>query len=595
MPRSASCPELSMYRIRTPILGRKRAFSENLDSHEMEQLAFGTPQQYATIIRGSSDTDLSKIDKQRTFENAQALHHTTDLLARVVMALGQITLPSEDDIISLTAGVNGYHGFSDSEILAGEEWPPYSSMNNTTIPHIQRARASSDFYISPKTIPVLDNEWTWGGDNYQIQQVINNRAKGTKKDNLYKTSLNRSMSRDVTLDMDNLNLDNEQKQQSSIRRGSKAILKKILPFRRRSQDNILKQKSTTSLSERKEFDVEKNPEIINYVSFTGSQDPQIQQTQTNLNTLRASNIFTNTSHNISSRRGSLFSGTDNRNTYMSNTERRGSLFSILNRRGSGLSRLDRRASQFSILSPEQSDQDVLENTTLADLIRALEVVHTHATLNENTEPLKSNKKRKLGTASLTPPKISPLYTLFAQPPPNEQRQSTTNYSRRNTMFDTITEKPSQQSTISARRFSVRPSIDPPPYTEKESPKLKRRFSVRPTNLQIPPGKAPPVPVKPSQSTIPPPLQSQIALQRRLSLRPSPLAIEIQNDSATSTLTASGNNKNIFSRLTPAQGSFGRSSITTRTHSPLSRVAQLRATRKISLPEQSKLDINKDSK
>uniref|UniRef100_T1GP23 Potassium channel domain-containing protein n=1 Tax=Megaselia scalaris TaxID=36166 RepID=T1GP23_MEGSC len=224
LPRSISCPDLTIYRTDSPIVSRKRAFSECYDMDDSRAFRVdGTP-----MIKGSSDTDLSRINKQKTFETAEAFKHTTDLLAKVVTALASIETPQEP-----TVGMTGYYGdvqgFSDSQILASE-----NSFNPADIPH--RSRAMSDFYINPNTrSPSGPNEWTWSGDNSRIQQAINDRFKTAKP------------TRTVSMGDDpytiNMPFDETagKKKKFSIADG-KNFIKNWLPFKRRDSQDAFAQK-----------------------------------------------------------------------------------------------------------------------------------------------------------------------------------------------------------------------------------------------------------------------------------------------------------------------------------------------------------------
>lgn len=148
------------------------------------------------------------------------------------------------------------------------------------------------------------------------------------------------------------------------------------------------------------------------------------------------------------------------------------------------------------LSPHREEQeaDILETTTIADLIRCLEIVHTKAI---------NSPQRKLGTDSLRPP-------LFLDRR-SSLRPESFNPHRRQSAIVTSTLSP----ILSPRRFSIRPAEQPPPYsTTNDSPlPFKRRFSVRPSSLAIPPGQAPP----------------PTMLQRKLSIRKPNLLKKSQNE------------------------------------------------------------------
>lgn len=212
-----------------------------------------------------------------------------------------------------------------------------------------------------------------------------------------------------------------------------------------------------------------------------------------------------------------------------------------------------RASLFSLQPQQQDESELLETTTIADLIRAIELIHT---TNVNAGGSKGGSdggtlpRRKMGTASLTPPKVPSLLTLFPQnyekssailaQPQFDRRRS----SLRPTIYNSIRhQKPNmgrrQSSAVIMSSFSspnnsatpiLRSYDQPPPYSIDSPKPLKRRFSVRPSNLTIPPGQAPP----PSSTSIigtTPSVQQPSTLQRRLSVRPSPLARQQSSDGA----------------------------------------------------------------
>lgn len=223
----------------------------------------------------------------------------------------------------------------------------------------------------------------------------------------------------------------------------------------------------------------------------------------------------------------------------------------------------RRQSLFSVMDETTPNQEILENTTIADLIRALEVMHTQAVLHQPPdESAADKKKRKMGNAGLVAHALPPIFSIFK---PDDQPSTSGNrlYSRRSTIVGPASNQSTTSNILTRRRPSALPiefNEPPPSYSEKEEPKFKRRFSVRPTSLQTPPGMAPP----PSQ----PPAGSgqnvaQTALQRRLSLRPSPLA------AIEGIAPPTGRNAPTGATRTPSMQPSSSS-----THSPLSRIVQI---------------------
>lgn len=79
------------------------------------------------LHRIQSDTDLTKIDKEKTFDLANAAVQPGELLAKVVVALSNIR---PDDQIDSRSNL-GVHGFTDSQILASEQNHSNWSLNTS--------------------------------------------------------------------------------------------------------------------------------------------------------------------------------------------------------------------------------------------------------------------------------------------------------------------------------------------------------------------------------------------------------------------------------------------------------------------------------
>ncbi|KAL7743181.1 hypothetical protein ACLKA6_016314 [Drosophila palustris] len=665
LPRSASCPELSMYRVEpAPIPSRKRAYSV---CAEVATAQAGAAHQ---LVHANSDTELSKFDREKTFETAEAYRQTTDLLAKVVTALATVQPPpqsTEADDAPMLYG--GYHGFSDSQILASE-WS-FSTLNEFSTPRRPRGRACSDFNIEPPRHRPT-NEWTWSGDNQQIQEAFKNRYKGQLPNGGGDASFV------VHLEPDSVE-EQLKKSSSSVGAGANRVKKFSMPdglrklFNRKRPSQDLERKLSvvsvpegiTDLPGRSPLDYYGNNTITASASQSylrngrapplapppfdsstslastnngGLTNPGFQLDDSEQATFgstgpyqrraaaagkrRRESIYTQNPA-LAARRGSMYPPTA---AALAQMQRRGSgsaaMAAVAARRGSlfpatgpgggvGAAATPRRSSIFSVTSDK--DMDVLEQTTIADLIRALEVVHTHAVLDEqqqlqqqavNTKLTK--KQRKMGNAGLDPPQLPPILSLFAGDQTRTLQATAANrlYARRSTIVGTVS--PMGNSSVAASN-SRRPSgiqmMEPPPsYTEKALPtstpslpgqsKFRRRFSVRPTALQIPPGQAPPpgVSLNDEPSPLPsaaPSSSSQTALQRRLSLRPSPLARELSPTSPTCPTGQidEGVGASAARLLPSASLSALTRPSTSSTHSPLSRIVQIsQAQRKSSMPE-----------
>ncbi|XP_017038239.1 open rectifier potassium channel protein 1 isoform X3 [Drosophila kikkawai] len=681
LPRSASCPDLSMYRIEpAPIPSRKRAFSVCADLAAAQQ-------QNATgiMVHASSDTELSKLDREKTFETAEAYRQTTDLLAKVVSALATVKPPPAEQEDAALYG--GYHGFSDSQILASE-WS-FSTVNEFSTPRRPRARACSDFNLeaprwqSERPLRTNQhNEWTWSGDNQQIQEAFNQRYKGQQRPN------GATM---VHLEPDAL--EEQLKKPSPAAAGGRVKkfsmpdgLRRLFPFqKKRPSQDVERKLSVVSVPEgiasqqqpRSPLDFysntvtaassqsylrngrgppppfESNGSLASGGGLTnlgfqledgiagpapgassgayqrraaaGKRRRESIYTQNPAPSARRGSMYPPTAHALAQmqmRRGSLANSGSGSAAMAAVAARRGSLFpATAGGSASSVASAPRRSSIFSVTS--EKDLNVLEQTTIADLIRALEVVHTHAVLDEQQQQQQaaatasgakgSRKQRKMGNAGLDPPQLPPILSLFAGDQTRSLQAAAANrlYARRSTIVGTMSPLGGGGGGAGAGA-TARSLLEPPPsYTERaggsqgQSPsvsgpstaasgqsKFRRRFSVRPTALQIPPGQAPPPGASLAEQSLPSSSSSQSALQRRLSLRPSPLARELSPTSPTGGSSAVGGGAvgGVTEESVPASAQrllplpAGTRPSTSSTHSPLSRIVQIsQAQRKSSMP------------
>lgn len=152
--RSQSCPDLSLYRdMDSPTMVRKRALS-----------AVEVPPE-GELLRVQSDTDLSRIDMDLTFQREH--NEQNELLRRVANALGNYeSIRSSENALT----VNGIDGFSDEDILASE----WSSMEHRTreaspspgflAPSVSRKRAASEVkFPFGQQQDIVNQDLTWYG------------------------------------------------------------------------------------------------------------------------------------------------------------------------------------------------------------------------------------------------------------------------------------------------------------------------------------------------------------------------------------------------------------------------------------------------
>lgn len=372
----------------------------------------------------------------------------------------------------------GVHGFSDQEILASERtWGGWSNVNGGghQLPlhqqqkcH-QRLRATSETKLPVHGSSIDDAyEWTWSGANNQIADLRKLRTQNSRYNDLYRASFsnaavaaNRSSRRQSEEPSGVTVIAMPPSPETTITGGGGSNQNRFMGrfnnmFRKRAM-------STSSGNMMQQLPSNMHEDAIKYLKATSDEYP-------------SNSRYLNT------------------NTYTG-----GAMLGP----GGGPSR---RGSIFESLQSENSQ--ILENTTIADLIKVLEAVHTQANLPDGGLP-----KRKMGTASLTPPKMPPSILGIFDPTPDPRSYETYNpsMSRRGSMFPSL--------GGSSRRSSLMPSsskAQPPPYSALEVPpvsQVKRRFSVRPSQLT---SSVSSLSSNSSAQQVPP-------VTRKLSLKPSPLA------------------------------------------------------------------------
>lgn len=339
--RSKSCPNLTMYRPKeSPRTARKRAYSTCTCRREMP--------------RRQSDTELNRIDKEKTFSPAEALVQPSELLMKVVNALGCYDQNEN-------GGEGGIDCFSDSEILASEEgcrspgWILGTAMTTPLPPRSKRQRAASEVKF-PFSEQVDTNNLTWYGPS-ATKKLAELREKAW-----YRKDRRRTLSQGPS-----------SQPQSLLTRLKNTFLNP-------NKDDL----------KAKNIDIEK-------------QDYTVK--------------------GAGRRRESSIGEAHER--YLQQTQRgRPSVYSV------------------------QESSRILESTTVGDLVRALSAV-TDVEQENTNEP-----RRKLGTASLTPPRYCS--------PPRARRVpiKLTTHDRRCSLIP-----PSTHTKNSLRRFSLRPvNADAPPLT-----------------------------------------------------------------------------------------------------------------------------------
>lgn len=149
---------------------RERAFSECIKPRQKKNRSIST----MTLNRVQSDSNLSQIDKEKTFASDSRRSGNVmpgELLAKLVVALGGYRIGDNEEQrrSSVYSSALGVHGFSDSQILASEknfdsDWSiAASDRSYITPPHKPRLRAKSEVRIPiEQSVKVANLEYDQG-------------------------------------------------------------------------------------------------------------------------------------------------------------------------------------------------------------------------------------------------------------------------------------------------------------------------------------------------------------------------------------------------------------------------------------------------
>ncbi|XP_039302334.1 open rectifier potassium channel protein 1 isoform X2 [Solenopsis invicta] len=205
--------------------------------------------------------------------------------------------------------------------------------------------------------------------------------------------------------------------------------------------------------------------------------------------------------------------------------------------------------------------NLLEETSLADFLRALTALHTR--VGTVPDEYVAKPKRKLGTACLTPPRLPSLFTLFSNAP------------------GSVSANQSNQNTVtgaqSSRRMSLKladnsGSSTPTSYIRKASVPMRPRFSLRPVATPL----SPPTPPDYGSPRLPLRLpqgmddqnQEPISMESFISVSPKEPLVNMESPPGISSPIQQPSGKRRFS-IRPAQLSAQTSPMGTRsTPSPL---------------------------
>lgn len=419
--RSQSCPEFTLDDCKSPIPHRKRAQSVNLFNED--KYVEDIEQRPLQLQSSHSESNLMRIDRHKTFNQQNVRDNTSDVLAQVVFALNNFTSNVEETVgggpPSGTASSGGIDLFSDESILE-DEWSVVTAPNEK-MPKKFRSRAKS---LNPQISKISNSvdaktpQFTWSGDNNDIQDYINAQVKNQKK-----------------------------------------VLKKM------------SKKDTNGIV----INIEKPKDVV-----------EVNETK-NVGTNRRMSIR-NAFNNVFKRRNTVFnSNTDavseSNDTFIDIEQSKGipmktSISPAFDRKmsikGDGFKKPD-YIRRFSILSNQSvSSEQVLENTTIADLIRAIETAHIK---NMALGSRRFSHAPRRGSVSFSTPLETPPSAGSRTNPPKSSMAIA-----RNRIL-------TKRQNSSPNRFSVTPVLDSPSSAVSLSPIIQRRirrFSAVPATTMMPP-------------------------------------------------------------------------------------------------------------
>ncbi|XP_076760976.1 open rectifier K[+] channel 1 [Xylocopa sonorina] len=375
------------------------------------------------VTRVVSETDLQRIDKTATFAT-HAMVQPAELLARLVNILGYMPPATED------AGVIG----SNQTTFVGQD---VGCRDNKVIEDFQ----------TTKEFPAKQST-TWSIGNERISRFARPRSRAASEVRLHETTAeDRNIERTWS--------------------GPTAARKIQELMKPRTSESFSKERATkeTKLSKFRTFALARSvpkalissgPWKSRFSTNSEKKNPEFEQ-EADSKDVEQSYRFVSGSTSIDDRRDSNWMFLNPRRHYYTHT----GAGNNLNREGTS---------------------SLLEETSLADFLRALTVLHAGVGTNggsrisvvDDDQTYRVQPRRKMGTASLTPPKLPSLFTLFSPVSSSQNNQTTitqesSGESRRGSSVfvpSTTIAKP--------RRFSLRPvatPVSPPTPPKNDSPLL----------------------------------------------------------------------------------------------------------------------------
>ncbi|XP_032673639.1 uncharacterized protein LOC116845260 isoform X2 [Odontomachus brunneus] len=369
------------------------------------------------LTRVVSETDLQRIDKTATFA-AHAMVQPAELLARLVNILGYIPPPMSSDDMN--------------------DWDQDEDQSTQVDPQNDQCKTVDSSTSTKQGLPKI-SQWRIGGERFPFTKP---RSRATSEVRLHVTK----------------NDFNVPQESSEWTWSGPAATKKL--------QELMKERNTTPLPASKDSNGKsyRFPSFALPISATKNFFPRWRR------------------QSKKSVTGSNMKNTDK--IVVEDNEKNSQQNSISPLHSYVDERRDSTAKKYYThtggnLSNYLEGNTLLEETSLADFLRALTALH--ARVGTVPDEYIEKPKRKLGTASLTPPKLPSLFTLFSSNSSGSGAQSNQN---------TVT---GPQSYQSSRRVSLKTpesnysGSNTPFFFRKESVAVKpRRFSLRPVATPVSP-------------------------------------------------------------------------------------------------------------
>lgn len=396
-----------MLRSKSPVPRRKRALSANFSNED--NYGKGLDARPLQLQSRHSETNLMRIDRDKTFNQNNVLENTGDLLAQVVFALNDFHSNKDDSVMTSQPSAGGVDLFSDESILE-DEWSIITTPSDQMSQKLSnklRSRTKSLYY--PQISKNCNNsetntpQFTWCGNNNDIQEYINAQVKNENDASKLK-KMAKNEANGIVISKDFYSGGNRRK---SVFNAFNNLFKRrntLITSNVEAPIETMEPTSTTSTLPAKSLVLERSTSI----KIDAVRKPQL---------------------NIDPKR------------------------------------------RMSILSNQSSSSDhVLETTTIADLIRAIESAHMNNMLGTKIPGGLTNRRMTMV------PQINRRSSVAFSAPLETSPSTVSNYPRKSSLAVPRHRMMTMRQNSNPNRFSVTPvPVDTPTSAVSLSPIIQRRM------------------------------------------------------------------------------------------------------------------------